>query len=106
MANMKYFGDFDGKTVELTRVTSIRNAEFATRFPGVKGMRDDGFSKRVGYADGVMYPVTRLIEYKSQPSRHECNAKCMNGSHRGICECRCGGKNHGRGMFTSLLAAA
>ncbi|MEX3764417.1 hypothetical protein [Paraburkholderia phenoliruptrix] len=106
MANMKHFADFNGQTMALTRVTSISNAEFAARFPGVKGIRDDGYSMRVGFADGVMFPLTRVIEYKAQPSRHECNAKCMNGSHRGVCECRCGGRNHGRGMFTDLLAAA
>lgn len=26
--------------------------------------------------------------------KHECNAKCLS-SHSGICECSCGGKNHG-----------
>lgn len=33
------------------------------------------------------------------------NAKCLNGKHNGACECQCGGVNHGRGMFTTLLAA-
>lgn len=46
------------------------------------------------------------IEYKARPSLHECNAKCLNGKHSGTCECRCGGKNHGRGMFTKMLEAA
>jgi len=47
-----------------------------------------------------------MITYKQFPSRHECNAKCLNGKHNGTCECQCGGKNHGAGMFTKLLEAA
>lgn len=29
-------------------------------------------------------------------AKHECNAKCLS-SHGFICECSCGGKNHGAG---------
>ena len=111
MANFKYFSDFNGTTTELVYVSQMRNEEFARRFPGVKGMRVDGFSKRVGYAagatkDGQELPMTRAIEYKRNPSLHVCNAKCMGGKVNGTCECQCGGKNHGAGMFTSLLEAA
>lgn len=102
MANFKSFSDYNGQTVELGYGYGImRNAEFAQRFPGVKGIRSDSFTKYVGTIEtngrGDLFPVTRRIEYKSRPSLHECNAKCMNGSHRGVCECRCGGKNHGCG---------
>lgn len=105
MANFKSFCDWNGQTVELGYgYVPMRNAEFAALFPGVKGIRCDGFTMYVGTVDksgrggenGQNYlPVTRRIEYKARPSLHECNAKCMNGSHRGVCECRCGGKNHG-----------
>jgi len=45
-------------------------------------------------------PVERSIEYKSNPSRHECDDRCMNATGRIMkCECACGGKNHGRGSF-------
>jgi hypothetical protein len=105
---MRYFSDFGGQAQELVIVNQMRNAEFAARFPGVKGIRLDGFYMRVGYAagatkDGQELPMTRCITYKAHPSRHECNAKCMGGKHNGACECQCGGKNHGAGMFTSLL---
>ena len=85
------------------------NAEFAAKFPGVRGYRNDGFTMLVGYptvGSGSAMPVTRKITFKSYPSRHECNAKCLNGKHNGTCECKCGGKNHGAGMFTKLLEAA
>ena len=109
MANIKYFSDVTGEAVQLKAPYGMPNEEFAARWPGLKGLRYDGYSMRVGYptsgTSGVM-PVTRMIEYKSQPSLHECNAKCLNGKHNGKCECRCGGKNHGFGMFSGLLKAA
>lgn len=44
--------------------------------------------------------VERTIEYKSSPSRHECDARCLNATGRVMkCECVCGGKNHGRGAL-------
>jgi hypothetical protein len=110
MANFKYFSDVNGVTVELKAVTTMPNKEFVEKFPGVKGRNCGGYDKMVGCDveaaltwPRIYLPVTRAIEYKSNPSKHECNAKCMNGSCRGVCECRCGGKNHGRGTFTSLL---
>lgn len=107
MARFKYFSDVNGEAVEITGLTNMDNPAFAAQFPGVKGMRADGYSKWVARAaDGKVLPVTRMIDYKKQPSLHECNAKCLNGKHNGTCECQCGGKNHGRGMFTELLAAA
>jgi hypothetical protein len=42
----------------------------------------------------------RAIEYKSNPSRHACDARCLNATGRIMkCECSCGGKNHGRGAL-------
>ena len=106
MANFTYFFDSADTAIELVSVTTIDNAAFQKQWPGVKGVKDDGYSMRVGIcAKGVQYPITRAIEMKRNPSNHQCNAKCLNGSHRGVCECQCGGKNHGRGMFTSLVAA-
>ena len=48
--------------------------------------------------------VERTIEYKSYPSRHVCDARCMNASGRIMkCECSCGGKNHGRGFMAEAV---
>ena len=105
-ATAKYFSDIEG-TVELSDIQPMDNAEFAKRFGEVKALRCGSFSKIVGRAaDGRLLPATRRIFYKSRPSLHVCNAKCMGGKPNGTCECSCGGKNHGAGMFTSLLAAA
>ncbi len=50
--------------------------------------------------------VTRTVNYKSNPSLHECDARCMNASGRTMnCECSCRGKNHGRGSFKCSEAA-
>lgn len=105
VANIKYFSDFNGESVSLKAIRDIPNKEFVDKFPGVKGRRSDGFSMWVGFSaeTGEMLPVTRTIEYKSNPSKHECNSKCLNGKHNGVCECRCGGKNHGAGMFSRFV---
>ena len=45
-------------------------------------------------------PAERVIEYKSSPSRHACDDRCLYATGRVMkCECSCGGKNHGRGAF-------
>lgn len=109
MATFKYFSDVTDEAVELKGIHQMDNAQFSARWPGVKGIRADGYSKWVAHTStGVdaILPVTRMIEMKRFPTRHECNAKCLNGKHNGACECQCGGKNHGRGMFTRMLEAA
>lgn len=109
MATLKKFCDITGEAIELGAMTQMKNAEFFARWPGVKGIRADGYTMWVARpltgTDGLQ-PVTRMIEMKSFPSKHECNSKCLNGKHNGACECQCGGKNHGRGMFTNLMQAA
>jgi len=109
MANIKHFSDIGGVATLLKGSYGMDNKEFALRFPGVKGLRCDGYTMWVGYpleGTGGQMPVTRKIEYKAFPSRHECNAKCMGGKINGTCECQCGGRNHGAGMFTQLLRVA
>ena len=109
MATIKYFSDITGQATELKGLHQMDNAKFATLWPGLKGIRADGYTKWVAHtANGAnaVLPVTRMIEMKRFPAKHECNSKCLNGKHNGACECQCGGKNNGRGMFTQLLAAA
>lgn len=97
MSKIIHFCDTTDDAIELTAIRGINNAEFREKFPGIKGFKFDGFKMLVGLApDRTLHPVTRMIEYKTNPSRHECNSKCLNGKCNGVCECRCGGKNHGR----------
>lgn len=102
----RYFSDAGGEAVELVGIHQVENAEFSRRWPGVRGIRCDGYTKWAGRpaagADDLL-TVTRMIDYKRFPSRHECNARCLGGKATGTCECSCGGKNHGRGMFTGML---
>ncbi len=106
----RYFSDLTGTPVELCSIDYMRNEEFAARFPGVKGMRVDGYSKLVGRVAGRLtdgpLPVTRKIDYKAQPSLHACNAKCLGGKVNGTCECQCGGRNHGAGAFRAAYREA
>lgn len=110
---------FNGET-ELADVQGMANAEFAVKFPGIKGRRYDGFTMQVarpasekpvfvqgrGWTSSLL-PVERIINFKSNPSRHECDARCINASGRVMnCECKCGGKNHGRGAFNCTEEAA
>lgn len=93
-AKVKHFYDGAEGSIELTGLTYMLNEEFAKRFPGVKGRRSDSFSKLVAFHGGEMLPVTRVIEFKKNPSLHKCDARCQHA--KGVaCECSCGGKNHG-----------
>ena len=88
---LKYFS---GET-ELKWGEGMKNTEFTSRFPGLKGKSRDSFSKYVGPDENkVLMPVTRIIEYKKNPSLHKCDARCQHAKGR-TCECSCGGKNHG-----------
>ncbi|WP_258570025.1 hypothetical protein [Burkholderia sp. MBR-1] len=101
MATIKYFHE----DRELTSITSMPNREFAARFPGVKGRRYDSFNMTVGWcaATHAWLPVDRQIVYQDQPSRHACDARCLNANGKIMrCECACGGRNHGLGRLSSL----
>lgn len=89
MANIKYFS---GET-ELKGVHHIGRDAFGTPVGFVPVWTGAGWDRGTVKAD-------RCVTYKSNPSRHECDARCMNATGRTMqCECSCGGKNHGRGSF-------
>jgi hypothetical protein len=84
MANMKYYADLNGDSFELARVAHDGNISTAVaHFNGL-------------LPDGSRVQATRRVEYKSHPSKHECDARCMGATGKSMkCECACGGKNHG-----------
>jgi len=97
---------FSGETELRGNIMGLRNSDFAARFPGIKGRRFDGFDMMVAFPEGAKYdaaltqalPVTRVINYKSNPSKHECDTRCRHAKGRVMnCECSCEGKNHGAG---------
>jgi hypothetical protein len=100
--NAKYFSA-DG--TELKGPFGLENKKFSALFPGVTGKRWDSFSMLCAFPDGSRYtlsgegsmPVSRVIYYKSNPSLHKCDARCLNAKGRN-CECACGGRNHGAGQ--------
>lgn len=102
MADIRYF---NGETA-LVRVFPMRNPEFEKKFGKARARRYDSFSKFVGYDEaGNVLPVQRAIEYKTSPSKHKCDARCLNAQGKTMrCECSCGGKNHGRGSFVCEAA--
>ena len=102
MADIRYFCDLGAEPVTLTRITTMRRTEAAARWPTVKLLRRDSFDVVVGQvAPGAeVLPATRKVEFKRRAAGpHECNAKCMGACGKSmVCECRCGGKNHGRSV--------
>jgi hypothetical protein len=102
VANVKNYSDYNGQTVQLVGyLNGMKNADFAIKFPGVKGIRHDGYSMRVGYSAGSRepLPVTRSVIYKTNPSKHVCDARCIGATGKTMnCECSCGGANHGKGF--------
>ena len=96
--SMRYF---HGKE-QLDRVHGTPNDKFLA-LGGTKNRANwyDSFQRLVGIApDGTLRPVERAIQYKRFPSKHICSAKCVGGKPNGVCECSCGGKNHGSGGFS------
>jgi hypothetical protein len=104
MATFKYFYDLGDEPEQLQAITQMANGEFRTRWPGARGLRADGYTMWVGTGAGGVRPVTRKIEFKPFPSLHRCNAKCLGGKPTGVCECQCGGRNHGRQLFSGLIS--
>lgn len=115
MANVKYFnGD-----IQLGILEECAVAEFDALFPGQKSVRRSG-GRLIGLPVGEVrtydhaakkwsragfLPAQREITYKSNPSRHQCDARCFNATGRTMqCECSCGGQNHGKGAFICLAA--
>lgn len=95
MARIAYFADLENGDV----IKSIDRCDW-----------DQGERKmpRIYSAErGQWFRVTRMVTMKSNPSRHECDSRCMNATGRTMnCECACGGKNHGKGSLSSFSLAA
>ena len=88
MANIKYFADAPtGEVIEFSRVD----------YRSAKDIR--------GWTGTAWLKVTRSVEFKRNPSRHECDARCTNATGLIMkCECSCGGKNHGKAAFVCEAA--
>ena len=96
MANIKYFnGDR-----QLRNVHHDGKGTKPHNFFGYPEGVDPVFVPGTGWTGKVA--ADRVVEYKANPSRHECDDRCLNATGRVMkCECSCGGKNHGRGAFNA-----
>lgn len=113
MATVHYYSDTSGGAVRLSSVWPVSRKELGETLPGSVGVRLDGTSQvwvgQVAAGEDVsgavlvekgifqgryMMVATRKVTFKSNPSLHVCNAKCM-GATRHACECSCRGRNHG-----------
>lgn len=96
MATFRYFTECQGQAVQLERVR--HNGGLSTRPAAFSGLCP---------ACGQLHQTQRVIEMKSMPRRHACDARCLNATGRVMkCECACGGKNHGRAGFAAEQVAA
>ena len=102
MAFQKHFAEINGETVSFERVGQLPI--------DCGGKNSGGVSRKMAlfgwHAESQLWiRIERTINMKSSPSRHECDARCMNASGRTMnCECSCGGKNHGRAAFACEAA--
>jgi hypothetical protein len=94
MANYRYFTDLaDGTTVMATRADYSQGER---KLPRIYSAEHGGWLQ-----------ATRVVVRKSNPSMHECDARCMFATGRSMnCECSCGGKNHGKGSRALTCEAA
>lgn len=98
MGTTKNFSDATGTAQRLIGNLQTVKTEIAkARWPMAKLVRADSFTVWAGLTvDGILLPVTRSIRYSLTPSKHRCDARCINAKGHN-CECACGGKHHGKG---------
>lgn len=84
MADFRYFADLNGQAVQLQSV--YHDGSIYTSAKHFLGRT----------SDGALLAATRKIEFKRNPSKHKCGPRCLNATGH-LCECECGGKNHGAG---------
>lgn len=89
MAKIKYFAEYQGQPVELVGV--VHNGGYFYKASSFEGRAPDG----------TRLVAQRMVNMKPNPSRHDCDSRCIFATGRIMrCECSCGGKNHGRGYFS------
>ncbi len=97
MANFRYFAEHNGQTVQLANVWHDGHmSAAASHFLGYAA--EELAAWKAGGTRAVALQAARVIEFKSNPSRHECDTRCTHATGKVMkCECSCGGKNHGKG---------
>jgi hypothetical protein len=104
---VKHFAECGASIVELTRIQWADTRDFARTIGRPRSENERMVREGHLFASGMcplcarIHPSGRRIYYSDSPSKHACNAKCMGAVGR-ICECSCGGKNHGVGFVESL----
>lgn len=116
MTGLVHFADLaDGTTVEFrdrtikTGTTNTGRQLYRTELARISYRSVEGLSRDVPFGyhpEHGLLRITRTVQMKSNPSRHECDARCMNATGRVMnCECSCNGKNHGKGRVMICEAA-
>lgn len=86
MTKIRYFGSINGNPVRLENVVEINGVKMGLT------------------PDNIRIPADRKVAYKSSPSRHRCDDRCVHATGRTMkCECACGGLNHGKGAGMAIM---
>lgn len=101
MTRFAYFADLTNGETLVWEDTVVRG-----EVRGARGIDYRTASDIRGYSEGRGWvKITRRVEMKAAPSRHECDDRCMNATGRTMkCECSCGGRNHGKAAFVCEAA--
>lgn len=77
MAKFAYFADINGQAVQLDRISfKGGSTKRASSFEGYPVGFTPVLKQGMGWTPRTT--ATRVIEIKSNPSRHECDARCLN----------------------------
>jgi hypothetical protein len=97
--NAKTYKYFFGE-VELGVITSMPREVVRAKYPEGRIRKWDDFNLMVGAEVEAnvtrqnFRPVTRMVCFKENGSRHKCGARCQAAKGHD-CECECGGLMHG-----------
>lgn len=89
-----------GRTLMMDKIRFFSDLDSGETLVFDRADYDAGYSKlpRAYDAERGWVRVTRIVEMKSNPTRHKCDDRCVHATGRTMkCECSCGGKNHGKG---------
>lgn len=105
--NARYFTTIAGQPVQLKDVKffSPQQADYMDDLQASETLRRVMHEGKLAVGtvgdQGALFEADRCIAYSNSPSRHKCDARCMNATGN-QCECSCGGVNHGKGGFDPL----
>ena len=103
MAHLRFFFDDENGQSHRVENVALMPVEYVMQKCGRVGKMTPRKDAYMGYAlienECKSVAVNRIVHYKSNPTKHSCDSRCLNAKGRMMnCECSCGGANHGKGF--------